>query len=146
MSTTLRLRDAASADAPAITSLLDELGYPASVAAVRERLAGLLEDPACELVVAEADGAVAGLAALTIMRAIEHDAPVAVLSALVVATRMRRHRLGLHLVSDVEERARRRGCRRIVLGTAERRAGAHAFYRSIGYVETGRRFARRLDA
>jgi ribosomal protein S18 acetylase RimI-like enzyme len=48
-------------------------------------------------------------------------------------------------VAEAEAEARRRGCCLIFLTSAERRKDAHAFYRRIGFAETGRRFAKRLD-
>jgi GNAT superfamily N-acetyltransferase len=45
----------------------------------------------------------------------------------------------------VEEEARSRGCVLLYLTTAERREDAHAFYRTTGLEETGRRFAKRLE-
>jgi GNAT superfamily N-acetyltransferase len=44
-----------------------------------------------------------------------------------------------------ERLARQRGCVLLFLTTSERRKDAHAFYRSLGFEETGRRFAKALD-
>ncbi len=64
--------------------------------------------------------------------------------ALVVREDQRRKRIGEALAHTVEDEARARGCSVVVLGSAERRADAHAFYERIGYEYTGRRFVKRL--
>jgi GNAT superfamily N-acetyltransferase len=140
------LRLAGPDEAPAVAALLDQLGYPSSVGQVRARLARIAADADGEVLAAIVGGEVPGVTSLHVMHGLEHDAPVGLLTALVVAAPHRRLGVGLGLVRAVEERARARGCGRLVLGTAERRREAHAFYRSAGYVETGRRFARELRA
>jgi hypothetical protein len=45
----------------------------------------------------------------------------------------------------METAAPARGCVLFFLTTAERRQGAHAFYRSLGLEQTGRRLAKRVD-
>jgi ribosomal protein S18 acetylase RimI-like enzyme len=66
------------------------------------------------------------------------------ISVLVVDEPHRRRGIGEALVAALEAEARRRSCCLIYLTTAERRAAAHAFYRRLGFEETGRRFAKRL--
>ena len=105
----------------------------------------LQESKADRVVVAEADGQVVGLAALHESLSVEYDEPAAKLSAIVVDEHHRRRGIGEALVEAMEAEARRRGCCLIFLTTAERRADAHAFYRRLGFEETGRRFAKRLD-
>ena len=137
------IRDAGAADASAIAELLTQLGYPASADEVERRLGRL--GPADRLFLAELDGEIAGLAGIHVSPAIEYDGDAAKVSALVVDERFRRRGIGAALMQAVEEEARRRGCVVLFLTTAERREDAHAFYRSIGLEETGRRFAKSLD-
>jgi ribosomal protein S18 acetylase RimI-like enzyme len=66
-------------------------------------------------------------------------------SAIVVDTGARRRGVGEQLMALAEREARRRGCVLLFLTTAERRKDAQAFYRTIGFEETGRRFAKTLD-
>ena len=44
----------------------------------------------------------------------------------------------------VENEARERGGRYLVLNTAHRRSDAHAFYEALGYEHTGRRYMKEL--
>lgn len=97
------------------------------------------------MLVAELGGKLVGLATVHVSLSIEHDKPAAKLSAIVVDETYRRRGVGEALVSAVEAEARARDCCLIFLTTAERRKGAHAFYRRIGFEETGRRFTRVLD-
>jgi ribosomal protein S18 acetylase RimI-like enzyme len=138
------VRDARPEDAPTVANLLDDLGYPASAPDARGRLRRLADDPASRILVAVDSGNVVGLAALHVMRLLERDAPAAHVTALVVAAEARRRRIGTALVAALEQEAKERGCDRLVLGSAERRADAHAFYAGLGYEETGRRFAKAL--
>ena len=138
------LRDARIGDAERLASLLAQLGYPVAATAVRERVLRLTQSGADRLVVAERDGAVVGLAGLHVSYSIEYDEPVAKLSAIVVDESDRRLGIGEALVAEIEREARARGCCLIFLTTAEHRRAAHAFYRELGFEETGRRFAKLL--
>jgi GNAT superfamily N-acetyltransferase len=47
-------------------------------------------------------------------------------------------------VERVESEARARGCERLELTSAERRADAHAFYRDLGFEPASQRFIKSL--
>ena len=141
----LVIRDARPTDAPAVAVLLGQLGYPVSAGAVGQRVHRLQASEADRVVVAELDPDVVGLASLHTSLALEFDEPAAKLSAIVVHKRYRRRGVGAALIAEMEAEARRRGCCLIFLTTAERRDDAHVFYRRVGFVETGRRFAKWLD-
>jgi GNAT superfamily N-acetyltransferase len=141
---TLVIRDARRADAEAIAGLLGELGYPADAAQVERRLERIAGDPSARLFVAEISGEVAGLGGLHVLPIVEHDDVDCMLTAMVVGADHRRQGIGTELIGAVELEARSRGCRRVVLGSADRRADAHAFYESLGFEATGRRYVRAL--
>jgi ribosomal protein S18 acetylase RimI-like enzyme len=140
----LTIRDARPGDARALAALIGQLGYPTSAAAVAGRVERLRSSADDRLVVAEVDGSIVGLAGLHTSLSVEYDEPAAKVSAIVVDERHRRRGIGEALVAEMEAEARRRGCCLIFLTTAERREDAHAFYRRIGFEETGRRFAKWL--
>jgi GNAT superfamily N-acetyltransferase len=123
---------------------MTQLGYPVSPVDVGQRVHRLQNIEEDRVVVAETEGEIVGLASLHTSLALEFDAPAAKLSALVVHERHRRRGIGEALVMEMEAEARRRGCCLIYLTTAERRDDAHAFYRRVGFEETGRRFAKWL--
>jgi GNAT superfamily N-acetyltransferase len=137
----VEIREAQSDDAAAIAGLLADLGYPADTDAVRGRLDRLAAEPAVTVLVASVGGEIAGLAGLRVENLIEHEEPAGRLIALVVSERHRRRGIGRELVSRVEADARERGCCRLVLTSSDARTDAHAFYRRVGFAETGRRFA-----
>jgi GNAT superfamily N-acetyltransferase len=138
----VRVRDAQLDDATAIAELLGQLGYPASADQAKARLSRLDADPSARVLLAEDDGHVAGLAVTYVEPLIEHDRPVLRLQALAVGERFRRRGVGRALVQAIEDEARSGGCFAIVLTSADRRADAHAFYLSVGFDRTGRRFVK----
>ena len=62
----------------------------------------------------------------------------------MVGERFRRQGIGELLMEALENEARTRGGTYLVLNTAHRRAGAHAFYEALGYEHTGRRYTKEL--
>ncbi|MGZ4360481.1 MAG: GNAT family N-acetyltransferase [Gaiellaceae bacterium] len=131
-------------ESAAVALLLAELGYPCSPEEVVRRLR-LLEQRESEAALAAVrDGRVVGLAAYRIEDAIELESPVCRLTALVVAGEARREGVGRALVEIVEREALRRGCELLTLTSGNQRGDAHRFYDSLGFAETGRRFAKRL--
>jgi GNAT superfamily N-acetyltransferase len=139
------LREAQPEDAHAVAALLGELGYPSTSEQAASRITRIDADPSTLLLVAELDGELAGFAALHVQNLIERDALGCSVAALVVAERYRRRGLGARLSEAIEAEARARGCQSLVLHTAHRRADAHAFYESLGYEHTGRRYAKTLS-
>jgi ribosomal protein S18 acetylase RimI-like enzyme len=138
------IRDARPADARALAGLIGQLGYPTTAQAVEQRLERLASSEADRLVVAESNGEIVGLSSLHTSLTLEYNEPAAKLSAIIVDERHRGRGVGEALVTEMEAEARRRGCCLIFLTTAARRAEAHAFYRQIGFEETGKRFAKWL--
>jgi GNAT superfamily N-acetyltransferase len=138
------IREATVSDAAAVAALLGELDYPSSPAQASERLARIAADPSTWAIVAEADAELAGLAVLHMQNLVERDEPGTEVAGLVVSQRFRRRGVGELLMRALEDEARRRGGHVLVLNTAHRRAGAHAFYEALGYEHTGRRYAKDL--
>jgi N-acetylglutamate synthase-like GNAT family acetyltransferase len=138
------IREARAGDAEAIARLLGQLGYPAAPESIAPRV-GRLRAAGDDVVVAELDGQIVGLAQLHVSPALEYDGEVAKLAAIVVDERRRGEGIGRSLVEAMEARARERACVLFFLTTAEHRSGAHAFYGRIGLERTGRRFAKKLD-
>src|SRR5437016_1506436 len=140
----LTLREARSADGPAIAGLLDQLGYPTQPSAVGERLERL-QIVGDRILVADVGGTAVGLAHLQVTPALERDRPVARIGALVVDDAHRGRGIGRALVQALEDEARLRGCGLLFLTTSEHRDDAHAFYERLGLEPTGRRYGRTLS-
>jgi GNAT superfamily N-acetyltransferase len=131
-------------DLPVVAALLGELGYPASVDELPSRLERLQQDGRSAVYVAARGPEVVGLATVHCFAAIHASTPVALLTSLVVAESVRGQGVGRRLVDAAENWARESGCGRIIVTTAEHRSSAHAFYESLGWEYTGRRYARIL--
>jgi len=138
------VREAAQRDAVSVAALLGELGYPSSSEQAAERLERIAVDPSSWVIVAEVDSELAGLGALHVQNLVERDEPGCQVAGLVVGERFRRRGIGELLMQALEDEARRRGGKVMVLNTAHRRADAHAFYEALGYEHTGRRYAKEL--
>jgi GNAT superfamily N-acetyltransferase len=111
---------------------------------VCRRLSLFAASDADRFFVAEDGGQVVGLAVLHVSLSVGYDDPSGKLSGLVVDESHRKRGVGKALVDAVEAEARARGCARLSLTTASRRADAHAFYGRVGFEQTGRRYAKTL--
>jgi GNAT superfamily N-acetyltransferase len=141
----IAVRPATRDDAPAVASLLGELGYPTAPALAGERLAALAGDDDAVLLAIDERGEAVGLISLHRMRVLHAGGLVAYITALVTASSARGRGVGRALLESAERWARAAGCRRLTVTSAERRADAHAFYEACGMPYTGRRFAKQLD-
>lgn len=125
--------------------LCTQLGYPADADAMPGRLARVASDPNARVLVAESGDAAIGLATVHLRHTMNHAAPLAQLTLLVVDEGRRTRGVGRALTRAAEQWARERGCRRIVVTTALQRADAHAFYERVGYRHTGRRYGKDFE-
>jgi GNAT superfamily N-acetyltransferase len=139
------IRIAAQRDTRTIAPLLGQLGYPASPDELGERLERLTDRPDGEVLVAELDDEVVGLAAYVLIDVLERPDPQCRITALVVDDRFRRRGVAYALLHTIEETAREFGCFRLEVTTREDRAEALAFYRAAGFEERPRRLVKPLD-
>ena len=139
------VRDARDEDSDAMSRLCTQLGYPAQGDAIPKRLERLQADPNARALVADAGDGPIGLATVHLRHTLNHEAPIAQLTLLVVDESQRTRGVGRALVEAAERWAHSRGCHRIVVTTALQRADAHAFYERIGYRHTGRRYGKDFD-
>jgi GNAT superfamily N-acetyltransferase len=137
------IRFAVSDDAAVIARLFCELGHPATEEQVAARLEGFIQ-LGQEALVAELDGEVVGVTALSIMHALHRPAPVGRMSVLVVSEAMRGRGIGRALVAAAEARLAERGCGLVEVTSNMRRAEAHQFYEGLGYERTSYRFFKTL--
>lgn len=138
------IRPARRGDASRLADLVSQLGYPVGTDRMLERLDAVGQQPFAATLVAEIQDAVAGFVGVRREPLYEADAPAARITALVVDTEHRRRGVGEALVARAEAWAADHGCGSVVLTSANHRAGAHAFYRRMGYGASGVRFAKDL--
>ena len=137
--------DVAAADYPAIPPLLAQLGYPTDADRVGRRIERVLAAGG-RVLVARAGQLPLGLAAVAFVPLVHHDDELCRITALVVAGHARGQGIGRQLVALVEQLALERACLRLEVTSADHRAPAHAFYRSLGFSERPRRFIKQLRA
>ena len=141
----ISIRSICPSDLAAMAALLGELGYPVSADKLPSRLERLRQDEHSAAFVAARDPDVVGLTTVHRFGTVHASDPVALVTSLVVAAAARRQGVGRRLVAAAEDWASRMGCARMIVTTAEHRSGAHAFYQSLGWAYTGRRFAKALS-
>jgi GNAT superfamily N-acetyltransferase len=126
------IRSLRSTDVTAARGLLQQLGYAISEAALAERIDRVTASETHFAAVAEEGAAIVGLIHAFERAALEKPHAVLVQS-LVVDETARQAGVGRLLLGVVEEWARERGLRHIVLYTRVEREDAHAFYERLGY-------------
>lgn len=130
----MEIRPARCADAPALTALLGELGYPDnSVAAVHRRLVRWSRTADGAVFVAAIDDLVAGVVAVAAIPLLEREGRLGRIVALVVSETLRGAGIGRALVTAAETAAAGMGCTTMEVTSSRHRTGAHAFYRELGY-------------
>jgi len=140
------IRPAVASDAPILSELLTELGYPCSPAEIPARLDAFARFPqAVALVATNGYGEVVGLITSHIVSSIHDNDPVAWLRTLVVLEDARGAGVGSALVKHIEEWASSNGAKRLSVTSALHREDTHAFYEKRDYERTGVRFGKRLS-
>jgi GNAT superfamily N-acetyltransferase len=130
----MRIRIATLEDAAAIASLSSQLGYPAVEADVARLYAAILRHGDHAVFLAEdADGAVSGWVHVFLSRRL-FVPTYAELGGIVVDEVRRGSGIGRALLTRAENWAAETGCLMLRIRTHVRRAGAHRFYESMGYV------------
>jgi GNAT superfamily N-acetyltransferase len=146
-----RLRLATAADIPAILALLadDDLGRTregGADAAVQAAFAEIERDPNNAIYVIDIGGEVAGCAQLTVIPGLSRRGlKRAQLEAVRVSSRRRGEGLGRWFLEQLIAVAREKGCGLVQLTSDKRRADAHRFYGSLGFVASHEGFKLPLD-
>jgi ribosomal protein S18 acetylase RimI-like enzyme len=142
---TFGIRVARSEDAPALTGLLEELGFPAEAGVVVQRLGALSRAGETVLVGTLGDPAqVVGFVSVHMTPVLHRPTPVGRLTALVVTSQARGRGLGRALVAAAERHLAGAGCGLVEVTSNQDLAGAHAFYARLGYAITSYRFGKAL--
>jgi GNAT superfamily N-acetyltransferase len=140
----LKVRVAAVADAPALSELVAQLGYPAPAEVIPDRLANMSRSDDNIPLVAEENGKVVAVMTARVMWVLHLDAPLAWLTALVVLDSAREKGIGSMLLERAEEWAQNKGAQKISLSSAMHRRETHAYYDNRGYERSGLRFTKKF--
>jgi GNAT superfamily N-acetyltransferase len=130
------IRPVRAADAPRITGLLAELGYPGELVAVTRRLAAILRSDTQRVLVAADGSRIDGYVSAERRPALPHQEELLEITGLVVDAAARRSGVGRALVEAAEQWAARQGLRTIVVRSNVVRPASHPFYEGIGYRRT----------
>src|SRR4051795_12557543 len=122
-----RIRSPVADDVPALVPLFAAWDHPQPAVMIAGRLEVYAATPHAELLVAEVDGTVAGLAAVCAEPHLARPALNARLMGLVVGAGFRRRGVGEALVRAAEAIARDWGCDRMEVTSSRRREAAQAF-------------------
>jgi GNAT superfamily N-acetyltransferase len=126
-----------------MSALFAQFEHPTPPDPIPARLARLMAHNG-HAFVADSDTGLLGVATTQIVWSLIEDAPRAMLTALVVREDTRGQGVGRALIAAVESWGREHGADRVVVTTALRRAGAHAFYERLGFEFTGRRYVKSI--
>ncbi|KZE40248.1 GNAT family acetyltransferase [Bhargavaea cecembensis] len=111
-----------------------------------EAFRAIHEDPNNELIVAEADGKLAGVLQLTFLPSITYRGSWrAMIEGVRTASTMRGRGIGRELILHSIRLAEEKGCRLIQLTTDKSRPDAIRFYESLGFSPTHEGMKLRLD-
>ncbi|WP_448955653.1 GNAT family N-acetyltransferase [Labrys neptuniae] len=138
------IREATSADAPAIAGLMDELGYHAGPALIIEKLDTLARSGSDAVFLACDAEHVFGCLSAHIMELFHAPGRAGRITALVVDAKARGRGAGRALIERACGYFRERGCLFIEVTSGDHRPDAHAFYRAVGFAEDKRRFVMKL--
>ena len=139
------VRLAQPGDAAQVAALLAELGYPDNrTEEVRRRLAMWERETAGLALVAERQGQVLGVIAVTAIPYLEREGRWGRIVALVVSSACRGQGIGRLLVDAAEEAAGELGCVTMEVTSRRSRTESHPFYRNLGYEDGCDRSARYL--
>lgn len=133
-------------DAPELSRLFTQLGHPASASDLRARWAPWSAAGNSALVVARADGTLAGVAVLHSMWVLHRPQPLGRVTALVVDEAARGRGVGRRLVAAAEAKFTEAGCGMLEITSNVALVEAHAFYARIGYERTSWRLVKKLAA
>ena len=138
----VRIRAAHRDDVPALVPLFEAWDHALPAAVVADRLAEWQATPRAEILVAELDGSLAGVAAVCASPHLARPGRFARIVGLAVAERWRRRGVAGALVRAAEALAEEWQCDRVEVTSSRWREEAPLFYEALGYRDRSERQAR----
>jgi len=136
------IRNAQPSDAPAILTLLDQLGYPDfDLQQVAEKI-NLYSKPDYALLVAVVNNQAVAFSAIHWFSLLHWHGAMGRITAFCVEASFRSKGVGQALLQATEARLFEEGCIKLEVTSNQRRASAHNFYLKAGYAEDSRRFVK----
>ena len=138
------IRPAALSDAPAITALLTQLGYPDTAVFLHQKLAKMLDHPDEILLVVEVENQVLAFISFHIIPQIALPGDFARISYFAVEASARSLGIGKAMEEYCTNLAQERQCDRIEVHCHSRRTDAHRFYFRQGFEESPKYLIKKL--
>jgi N-acetylglutamate synthase-like GNAT family acetyltransferase len=130
----MNIREAISADIPALSALLEQLGYPAMASAIAERLTQFSQASMSAVFVYEVGGRAVGVIVLHLVPQLIFDGDVVLISCLVVDRIFWDTGIGAELEEFACSMARKDQAVQIALHCNDNRSEALRFYLRQGYL------------
>ena len=146
----LQVRPAVAADLAAVLALygqpdMDD-GAVLPISDAQGLLARFAAYPDYTLYVAEQDNRIVGTFALLVMDNLGHlGAPSAIVEDVMIAPDRHRNGIGRDMMRVAIDKAKSKGCYKMMLSSNARREQAHAFYEQLGFIRHGYSFRIDLD-
>ncbi len=128
-----------------LSTLVDQLGYPAKNAALKKRFRALNKHKDHRLLVAIDKGQLLGWIHMEVVYALLYELRVEI-RALVVNEHARGLGIGKKLVLEAKRWAKKKGIKTIYLRTNIKRRAAHKFYEHIGFTKTKKSYKYEIKA
>lgn len=138
------IRAADVRDAPRLVSLMRDLGYEITADLLAAKLRALTTSASDSIMVATADDALIGCIGCHVLELLHVPGRLGRITTLVVASTHQRQGVGARLVAAADAFFRAAGCVRVELTSSPHRVDAHAFYASLGFSESRKRFMKSL--
>jgi GNAT superfamily N-acetyltransferase len=140
------IREAELTDVPALSGLMNELGYSTTENEMLARFRNIQSHTDFKTFVAMIDTQVVGMIGLTRNYSYEENGIYVRVLALVTSYKLRQNGIGKRLMQVAEDWAKEIGANKILLncGNREERKVAHSFYKKIGYEVRSSGFTKRI--
>ena len=145
-STKIIIREAELTDIPALTELMDELGYATSIDEMKSRFENIKNHKDYKTFIATDDTEILGMVGLSKNYSYEQNGIYVRVLAMVTRSKFRKNGIGKKLMDVAENWAREIGANKVLLncGNREEREIAQLFYKKIGYQARSSGFVKKL--
>jgi N-acetylglutamate synthase-like GNAT family acetyltransferase len=140
----MTIRIASYHDAPAIKSLLEQLGYSSRLSMIVDQLERLFNKEDHQVFVYELRKEVVGFVSVHYLPQLAFDGGVMIISYFSVDEGVKDTGIGKELEQYITNQARLRKCERIQVHCMDWRTPAHQFYKQQGYQEYPKYYTKRL--
>ena len=138
----MHIRKAKLSDAPFISKLLAQLGYPGIDKQLAEKKIEIHTSEGYHLFVAEVNNQVVGFIALHWFELMHWEGKMGRMTAFCVDENFRSQGVGKQLLNASEEFLKAKGCVKFEVTSNARRTRTHGFYLNNSYVEDSKRFVK----